>query len=104
MVLFHEGIAVVLVGGVAIVSLALAILAARAQEKSGNAKLGYVKWAFALFCVKSLVTGYALLQDPSQSAEVPADFPLGHGHLEFLNSAFDLGIVLLLVAPFLRRS
>jgi hypothetical protein len=104
MVQFHPQITMVLVGGVAVISLALAILAHRAQRMTGNGKLGYVTAAFAVFCVKSLITAYALLQDPSQASVVDSGFPLTHGHLEFLISAFDLVIVVLLVMPLLRRN
>jgi hypothetical protein len=97
-------ITIVLVGGVAAVSLALAVLARRAQHATGNRKLGFVTWAFVMFCAKSIITAYALLQDPSQGAMVDPNFPLTHGHLEFLDSAFDLVIVFLLFVPFLRRS
>src|ERR1041385_8032753 len=102
MVLFHPEITIVLVGGVAAFSLALTVLARRAQKHTGNAKLGYVTAAFAVFCLKSLITVYALLQDPSQSSSVNPGFPLTHGHLEFLLSAMDLVIVFLLFVPFLR--
>lgn len=94
-----------LVGGVALVSLALAILAGRAYDASGNKKLLWVTAAFTLFCVKSLITAYALYLDPNQDhTNHPSGFLLTHGSLEVLNSGFDLAIVLCLIAPFLRRS
>jgi hypothetical protein len=104
MVLYHPLITYFLVGGVALISLALATLAWRAMQRTGNRKLGFVMAAFLVFAVKSVVTAYALLLDPSQSAVVSSSFPLTHGHLEFLNSALDLVIVFLLVVPFLRRA
>ena len=104
MVLYHPVITYVLVGGVAVISLTLATLAYRAMQRTGNRKLGFVMAAFIVFAVKSVVTAYALVLDPSQSSVVSPSFPLTHGHLEFLNSALDLVIVFLLVVPFLRRA
>ena len=104
MALDHNQVTTAVVAVVALISLALAVLARRAQLHSGNAKLGYVTAAFAVFFVKSIVTVYALLKDPSQSSTVPSGFVLGHGHLELLNSALDLVIVFLLFVPFLRRT
>jgi hypothetical protein len=103
MVSYHPEIAIVLVGGVALISLALAVMARRAHVKTRNPKLGYVTAAFAVFFLKSIITAYALLRDPNQTSEVQPGFILTHGHLEFLNSALDLVIVALLIAPFLRR-
>jgi hypothetical protein len=102
MVLYHPLITYFLVGGVALASLTLATLAWRAMQRTGNRKLGFVMAAFIVFAVKSVVTAYALLTDPTQPASTA--FPLTHGHLEFLNSALDLVIVSLLVVPFLRRA
>ncbi|MCA1811346.1 MAG: hypothetical protein LC623_04970 [Halobacteriales archaeon] len=104
MVLYHPLITYFLVGGVALISLALATLAWRAMQRTGNRKLGFVMAAFLVFAVKSVVTAYALLVDPSQASTVAPGFQLTHGHLEFLNSALDLAIVFLLVVPFLRRA
>jgi uncharacterized membrane protein YidH (DUF202 family) len=104
MVLYHPEITFVLVGGVAVLSLVLATMALRAKQRTGNPKLLFVMWAFITFAVKSVVTVYALLNDPSQTSAVDPGFPLTHGHLEFLDSAFDLVIVFLLVVPFLRRA
>jgi len=104
MVLYHPLITYILVGGVAVISLVLATLAWQAKQRTGNPKLGFVMAAFLVFAGKSVVTAYALLLDPSQNAVVSPNFPLTHGHLEFLNSALDLVIVFLLVVPFLRRS
>jgi hypothetical protein len=104
MVLYHPVITYLLVGGVALLSLVLATMAWRAMQRTGNRKLGFVMAAFLVFAAKSVVTAYALVLDPSQDAAVGADFPLTHGHLEFLNSALDLAIVVLLVVPFLRRA
>jgi H+/Cl- antiporter ClcA len=104
MVLYHPFITYFLVGGVALISLALATLAYRAMQRTGNRKLGFVTAAFLVFALKSVVTTFALLADPSQGAIVSTSFPLTHGHLEFLNSALDLVIVFLLVVPFLRRT
>jgi hypothetical protein len=100
----HSLITTTLVAVVAAISLALAVLARRAQLRTGNRNLGYVTAAFAVFCAKSIITVYALLKDPSQSTSVPSGFVLGHGHLELLNSALDLVIVFLLFVPFLRRA
>jgi hypothetical protein len=99
MVESHTAVTLVLVGGAAAVSFGLFVLALQARRRTGNGKLSYVAAAFLLFCVKSLVTTYALLQDPADTGQL-----LSHGHLEFLGSAFDLLIVGLLVTPFLRRS
>ena len=104
MALSHNEVTTALVGAVAVISLALAVLARRAQLHSGNAKLGYVTAAFAVFFLKSVVTVYALLKDPSQGSAVPSGFILVHGHLELLNAALDLVIVFLLFVPFLRRT
>lgn len=103
MVAYHPAVTLLLVGGVAALSAVLAVMAWRARKASGNPKLSFVLWAFVVFCVKSVITVYALLVDPSQWTNVPSTFPLTHGHLEFLDSAFDLVIVFLLVAPFLGR-
>ncbi|MEA3191558.1 MAG: hypothetical protein QOD77_2140 [Thermoplasmata archaeon] len=99
MVESHSTVTLLLVGGTAVVSFGLFVLALQARRRTGNRKLGYVAAAFLAFCVKSLVTAYALLEDPNH----PSSY-LSHGHLEFLGSAFDLVIVGLLVTPFLRRS
>jgi hypothetical protein len=104
MALDHTVVTSTLVAAVAVISLALAVLARRAQLHSGNAKLGYVTAAFAVFCAKSVVTVYALLADPARRGDPTAPFLLGHGHLELLNSALDLVIVFLLFVPFLRRT
>jgi len=104
MVLTHNAVTTALIGVVALISLALAVLARRAQLHSGNPKLGYVTAAFAVFCLKSVVTVYALQKDPSQGSAVPSGFVLAHGHLELLNAALDLVIVFLLFVPFLRRT
>lgn len=101
-------VSLVLVGGVALLSSILAVLAYRARTASGKAQLNWVTAAFVLFCVKSIITFYALYVNPSQEhLDHPSSFPLTHGALEVLNSAFDLAIVACLVAPFLpfaRRS
>lgn len=99
MVESHTTVTLLLVGGTAVASLGLSVLAFQARRRTGNGKLGFVAAAFLAFCVKSLVTAYALLQGPDHP-----DSYLSHGHLEFLGSAFDLLIVGLLVTPFLRRS
>lgn len=101
MVQYHTAITFALVGGVAAISLGLTILAFRSRAKTGSSRLIYVALAFLLFCVKSALTAFALLEDPTSSSNDP--FPLGHGHLEFLGSAFDLVIVALLAAPFIKR-
>lgn len=101
MVQYHAGITLVLVGGVAAISLGLTFLALRARQRTGSSRLLYVAWAFFLFAVKSALTTFALLQDPEHP--VDGGLTLGHGHLEFLGAAFDLGIVALLAAPFIRR-
>ena len=94
-------VSLVLVGLVAVVSLVLAALALRARSASGNRKLEWVLAAFVLFAGKSLITLYALYVNPTQEhVGHPDSFPLTHGALEVLNSAFDLAIVLCLVAPF----
>lgn len=81
-------IAVIIV--VAVVSLALSVLAARAWRTTGNRKLAFVTVAFWTFFAKSVLTAYAL----HTSA-------IGHEDLELIGSGFDLAIVLLLIAPFL---
>lgn len=98
MVESHVTVTLLLVGGAAAVSFGLFLLALQARRRTGNRKLGFVAAAFLAFCLKSLVTTYALLEDPAD----PSSY-LSHGHLEFLGSAFDLLIVGLLVAPFVRR-
>jgi hypothetical protein len=103
MVLYHPVISLILVGGVALLSIALATLALRAMEKTGNRKLGFVMAAFIVFAVKSAVTAYALIIDPSQATMVDPGFYLQHGHLEYFGSAMDLIIVVLLFMPFVRR-
>lgn len=84
-------IAIILV--VAVVSLALCILAARAWRATANGKLAFVTAAFAAFVLKSLLTAYALHTDA-----------IAHEDLEVVGSVLDLAIVLLLIAPFLVRT
>lgn len=89
MVHTHDVAAAIIVA-VAVVSLALCILAARAWRASGSGKLGFVTAAFGVFVGKSLVTAYALRTNA-----------IGHEDLELLGSLLDLAIVMLLIAPFL---
>ncbi len=79
-----------LIAVVACVSLILLVLAAAAWRRTGNSKLGFVTAAFACFFVKSAVTAYAIATEG-----------IHHEDLELLGTAFDLAIVLLLVAPFI---
>lgn len=97
-------VSLVLVALVALVSVGLAALALRARLASSNVRLNWVLAAFVLFAVKSLITLYALYVNPTQEhVDHPSSFLLTHGALEVLNSAFDLAIVLCLVAPFFAR-
>ena len=92
MALTHLEASVVLIMAVGAVTLALTFLAAAAWQRTRNDKLLYVTTAFALFALKSAVTAAAIGYDL-----------LGHHTVEVLGSAFDLVIVLLLVAPFVVR-
>ncbi|MHB8634429.1 MAG: hypothetical protein ACYDBQ_10790 [Thermoplasmatota archaeon] len=93
----------VVVAGVAALSLTLVVLAGRARRRTGNRKLTYVAAAFALFFVKSALTSYGLWL-AYRAVPVNPGSPLAHGNLELVNSVLDLGIVALLFAPFLWRS
>lgn len=77
---------------VAVLSAVLAALAYRAYLATGRRPLLFVMGAFFLFAVKGGLTAWALATDS-----------IGHEVLEVVGGGFDLAIVLLLVAPFLRR-
>lgn len=76
-----------------VVSLVLAVLAFAAWRRNLNHRLLFVGLAFTLFAAKSLLTAYSLT----------SGF-LHHEDLEAVGALFDLGVVLLLVAPFIVRS
>ena len=85
----NEASGLALIAVTALVSLVLALLAAGAWKRSGNAKLVPVMLAFWIFFVKSVLTAYSL----------HTDF-LHHEDLELVGTLLDLVIVLLLMAPF----
>lgn len=93
----NEMFGVAIISAVALVSLVLTVLAALAWRRAGNAKLGFVTAAFAVFFLKSALTAYS----------IESEF-LGHEDLELVGSLADLVVVILLLAPFaaalLRRS
>lgn len=93
----NETTGVAIIALVALASLLLTVLAAAAWRRTGNRKLAFVTAAFFVFFAKSVLTAYS----------VKTGF-IGHEDLELLGSVADLGVVLLLVAPFaaalLRRT
>lgn len=90
----NEAAGLALIALTAAVTLMLAGLAFGAWRQTGSRKLLPVMFAFLLFGVKSILTGYSL----------HTEF-LHHEDLELVNTLFDLTIALLLVTPFipLRR-
>ena len=85
----NEASGLALIAVTALVSLVLALLAAGAWRRTGNAKLVPVMLAFWIFFVKSGLTAYSLRTEL-----------LHHEDLELVGSLLDLLIVLLLMAPF----
>lgn len=75
---------------VGLVCLALLLLGVAAFRRTRNRKLLWLVAAFALFTIKSFLTSWALWAET-----------IGHEYLELVMSLFDLGIVGMLVAPFL---
>lgn len=77
---------------VALLALAMALLAFRAQRRRRNPSLRFVGVAFLVFAVKNLFSAYNVLYHA-----VP------HDAIELVLSLFDLALLLLLFAPFLLR-
>ena len=93
------GVAEGIAGVSAATSLLVACLAAMfsylawsAMKKRGNPSLRWVAWAFALFAVKNMF-----------SAVNVSTHLVEHDVIELVLSLFDLAILLLLFAPFMRR-
>lgn len=85
-------------GIVALMALIMAIVAFRARSKRGNKALTLVGWAFVVFAVKNLFSGYNVVaHERSGWPSVP------HDEIELVLSLFDLVIMLFLFAPFLLR-
>lgn len=85
-------------GLVALLALVMAIVAFRARIRRGNKALALVGWAFVIFCVKNVFSGYNVIaHDQVGWPSIP------HDEIELILSLFDLVILLLLFAPFLLR-
>jgi len=83
---------------VAILALAMAVVAFRARAKRGNKALTLVAWAFVVFALKNVFSGYNVV------AHERAAWPsVPHDEIELILSLFDLVIMLFLFAPFLLR-
>ena len=78
---------------VGLIALAMAALAVRAWQRSGNRKLLLVSGAFALFLAKSLFSAYNVY-----THLVP------HDAIELALSLFDLVILALLFLPFVVKA
>lgn len=85
-------LAPVLVLAVGVVSLFLAAMGLRAWRRADDVRLLFVTSAFGLFGAKNLLVAWSLW------AEV-----IAHETLELVGAGFDLAVVLLLAAPFVRR-
>jgi hypothetical protein len=81
---------------VGLVALGLCVLALRARARSGNRQLMFVGAAFALFVAKSVFSALDVAS--------PLPHPVPHDYLELVLSLFDLGIIALLVMPFLLKA
>lgn len=79
-------------GLVALLALLMAIIALRARSKRGTRGLGMVALAFFVFALKNVFSGYNVV-----THFVP------HDEIELVLSLFDLVIMVILFAPFLRR-
>ncbi len=86
-----ETVAGALVFVAAAVALVLCMIAFRAQRRTGSRGLTFLVAAFALFALKSVLVGIALLTEI-----------VGHQHLEVVSAAFDLAILGLLIWPIIR--
>lgn len=85
-------LAPVLVLAVGVVSLFLAAMGLRAWRRASDARLLFVTSAFGLFGVKNLFVAWSLWAEAVR-----------HESLELVGAGFDLVVVLLLAAPFVRR-
>jgi heme/copper-type cytochrome/quinol oxidase subunit 4 len=81
----------VIVFVVSAIALLLTFIAFRAMRRTESRRLRFVVAAFALFAVKGVVVGTALLTEAIQ-----------HEHLEVVSAVFDLAVVALLFYPILR--
>lgn len=79
-------------------SLFLAVMGLRAWLRARDARLLFVTGAFGLFGLKNLVVSVSLWMEGAGSGSF-----IRHTTLELMGAAFDLVVVLLLAAPFLRR-
>lgn len=85
-------------GLVALLATLMAVVAFRAGRKRGNPGLALVGWAFVVFAVKNLFSGYNVLtHDHAGAPSIP------HDEIELVLSLFDLVIMALLFAPFLLK-
>lgn len=77
---------------VGVISFCLAVLAFAAYRRSDDRRMLFVMGAFAAFAVKGILVFI------NWSVTI-----MSHNTLEVVRSALDLAVVLLLVAPFLKR-
>ncbi len=75
-----------------IIATALAVMGFMAYQRSQNKRILFVASAFTLFAVK----GGLMFLDWRTNA-------LGHDAMEIIATTMDLGVVLLLVAPVLKK-
>lgn len=81
-----------------LLALAMAIVAFRARQRSGNRGLTLVALAFMVFAAKNAFSAYNVVAHEREGwLAVP------HDEIELVLSLFDLALLLLLFAPFLRR-
>lgn len=93
----HHPATIVLVAAAAVVSLALTLVAHSAFRRTRDGRLLYLVFAFLAFAAKGAVTAYSLW------AEETANPLLVHEDLEAVGAAFDVLVLILLVAPLATR-
>lgn len=77
---------------VGIIATGLAILAYMAYQRSQDKRILFVASAFGLFAIKGIL----------QFVDWRTNF-MGHNAMEIVATSMDFGVVLLLVAPFLKK-
>ena len=93
----HHPATVLFIAVAASISLVLTGIAWGAYRRTGDRRLLYLLAAFALFATKSALTAYSLYLEETDR------LLFGHEDLEALGAAFDLLVLLLLVAPLAAR-